>query len=412
MDIDVEEAVKLLLNGEVKIHELDDLLGDSNLATEARRKFIEKLVKAKFDNISFYSLDFNKLVGRNIENPIGVVQVPLGIAGPLKIHGEYAKGDFYIPLCTTEGALVASVNRGCRAITLSGEARPLILRDYMTRAPLFKTPSIFHARKLVDWVKANFNRIVETAESTTRHGKLLDFSPYIVGNYVFLRFKFSTGDAMGMNMVTIAVDEVRKLIEREVPYANCLSLSGNLCVDKKPSALNLIEGRGKTVVCEAIVKRRIVKDVLKTSPENIVKLNWGKNYVGSALAGSLGFNAHFANIIAAIFLATGQDLAQVVESSMGFTVAEVLENGDLYISVTLPSLEVGTVGGGTRLPAQSETLSIIDCKGGSTPPGLKVKKFAEVVASTVLAGELSLLAALASHRLANAHKRFGRGIKS
>lgn len=412
MRLSVDDVVELLLNGKVKIHELDEFLGDSNLAVEVRRKFIGKVVNIKFNSISFYSLNFNEIVGRNIENPIGVVQIPLGIAGPLKVDGEYAKGDFYIPLCTTEGALIASVNRGCKAITLSGGTRPLILRDYMARAPLFKTPSVIHAKRLVDWVKSNFSRVKEVAESTTRYGKLLDFSPYVVGKYVFLRFKFSTGDAMGMNMVTIAVDEIRKLIESEVPYASCVSLSGNLCVDKKPSALNLIEGRGKTVVCEAVVRKNIVRDVLKTTPEKIVDLNWGKNYVGSALASSLGFNAHFANIIAAIFVATGQDLAQIVESSMGFTMAEVLENGDLYISVTLPSLEVSTVGGGTRLPAQSEALSILGCKGGGDPPGIMVKKFAEIVVSTVLAGELSLLAALASHQLADAHKKLGRGGRS
>ena len=408
--IKIEELAKLVLNGKIKFHEVEnEANGDSNLATIVRRRALEQLLNLKLENIGKHSIDFNSVVGRNIENSIGAAQVPMGIAGPLKVNGDYAKGEFFIPLCTTEGALVASVNRGCSAITRSGGANSKVIRDAMTRAPLFKVPSLEHAEKLVEWVRENFGKVREVAEKTTRHGKLVEFEPYIVGTNVFLRFIFQTGDAMGMNMVTIACDEIRKLIEKECKYAKCVSLSGNVCVDKKASAMNLIRGRGKTVVAEAKIKRKIVEEVLKTVPEAICEVNWRKNYVGSALAGSYGFNAHYANVIAAIFIACGQDAAQIVESSMGITTAELTEEGDLHLAVTLPSLEVGTVGGGTRLPTQSEALKILGCYGGGNPAGFNAKKFAEIVAAAVLAGELSLLGALAAQHLATAHLRLGRG---
>ncbi len=405
-----EDIVQKGVRGEIKLYQIDRLVGDSNKAASLRRKILERLLKKEFPNIASTTIDFNEAVGRNIENPIGAAQIPMGIAGPLRVNGEYAKGDFFIPLCTTEGALVASVNRGCSAITASGGARARVIRDYMARAPLFVTPSVDDALKLVEWVKKHTSDLERVVRKTTRHGKLEFVEPYVVGNSVFLRFGFSTGDAMGMNMVTLACEEIRKEIESRCPFAKCVSISGNLCVDKKPSAMNLIRGRGKTVISEAVIEREIVESKLKTTPEAIVEVNWRKNYLGSAQAASYGFNAHFANIIAAIFIATGQDVAQVVESSMGFTTAEVTKDGDLYISVTLPSLEVGTIGGGTRLPTQKEALEIMGCYGGGDPPGSNAKKFAEIVCSAVLAGELSLLAALAAHHLVEAHLRLGRGL--
>lgn len=252
----------------------------------------------------------------------------------------------------------------------------------------------------------NFEEIKKVAESTTRFGKLREIQPFIVGNYVWLRFLFSTGDAMGMNMVTIASDAVAKYIAEKFPRARLVALSGNLCVDKKANAVNFILGRGKTVVAEALINREILKN-MDTTPEAVHEVNVGKNLVGSALAHSYGFNAHFANIIAAIFIATGQDVAQVVESSMGIVTTEPREEG-LYISVYLPSLEVGTVGGGTGLPTQKEALGLLGVAGPGDPPGVNALKFAEIVASTVLAGELNLLVALARNELASAHKRLGR----
>ena len=412
VEIAIEEIRDLVMSvyeGKVKFHEVEKYVnGDSNVATEIRRKALEKILGIELRNIGTYSIDFNQVVGRNCENTIGVAQIPIGIAGPLKVWGDYARGDFYIPLATTEGALVASVNRGCKAITLSGGAKVKVIRDGMSRAPLFELPSVVDTIDFIKWIQENFNEIKKVAESTTRHGKLIEIVPFVASKFVWLRFVFTTGDAMGMNMVTIATDKAVKYIEENYRRAKCLSLSGNMCVDKKPTALNVILGRGKTVVAEAVIKKSIVEKVLKTEPEALAKVVVVKDLLGSAYSGSVSFNAHFANIIAAIFIATGQDVAQVVESSLGFTYAEVTKEGDLYISITLPSLEVGTVGGGTRLPTQSEALKILGCYGSGNPPGVNALKLAEIIAAAVLAGELSLLAALAAGHLAIAHEKLGR----
>ncbi len=408
-EMDLRELVEKVVRGDVKLHELDRVLGNSNLAALVRRLALEKITGASLSAIGSTILDFEELVGRNIENPIGAVQVPVGIVGPLRVEGEYARGDYYVPLATTEGALVASVNRGAKAVTLSGGARTAILFDGMARAPVLWTPSISEAVRLVHWVKEHYELLREAAESTTRHGRLREIQPWVTGNLVWLRFVFETGDAMGMNMVTIAVDKaLEKLLEEYDGEVRVIALSGNMCVDKKPAALNALLGRGKTVVAEALIPRDIVRRVLKTEPEKIHEVNLAKNLMGSARAASLSFNAHYANIIAAVFIATGQDVAQVVESSMGYTWTEV-RGDNLYISVTLPSLEVGTVGGGTRLPTQREALSLMGVAGSGDPPGTNAKKLAEIIAATVLAGELSLLAALAAGHLARAHEKLGRG---
>ncbi len=408
----LEDVVKRLVSGELKMHEADKVLGNANAAALARRMALERMYGVGLSSIGSTILDFEELVGRNIENPIGAVQVPVGVAGPLRVVGEYARGDYYVPLATTEGALVASINRGAKAVTLSGGARTRVLRDGMARAPVFWTPSLVEALKLRDWVMEHLDEIRAAAEATTRHGRLLEVRPFQAGNLLWLRFVYHTGDAMGMNMVTIATDAAVEYILSSYPgEARLIAISGNLCTDKKPSAVNIVCGRGKTVTAEATIPREVAEKVLKASPEAIDEVNRAKNLMGSAVAGSLGgFNAHYANIVAAIFIATGQDVAQVVESSMGFTWTEV--RGDsLYISVTLPSLEVGTVGGGTRLPTQREALALLGAAGGGNPPGSNARKLAEIIAATVLAGELNLLAALAANELARAHRLLGRGGK-
>jgi len=406
--MEFEELVEKVANGEIKLHQVEKYT-DKRTATEVRRRALEKKLGVKLENIGHYSIDPEQVIGRNIENMIGVVQIPMGVAGPLKINGEYAKGEFYVPLATTEGALVASVNRGCSALTEAGGVKTTLIDDKMARAPLLKCPDARRAREVAEWVQNNLDYLQENAVSkVTRHGKLRGVKPFIVGNNLYLRFEFETGDAMGMNMVTIASEEIMKVIEEEFPDVRYLALSGNLCVDKKPNALNFILGRGKTVVAEAVIPREIVEKKLKTTPELIAEVNYRKNLVGSAQAGSYGFNAHFGNIVGAIFLATGQDEAQITEGSHGITLAEVTPEGDLYISITMPSLEIGTVGGGTRVPTQREALSIMGVAGGGEPPGTNAKKFAEIVAGAVLAGELSLLAAIAAKHLAKAHKELGR----
>ncbi|WP_456394029.1 hydroxymethylglutaryl-CoA reductase (NADPH) [Thermococcus sp.] len=408
--MEIEEIVEKVAGGEIKLHQVEKYTnGDKKLATEIRRKALEKKLGVRLENIGHYSIDPERVIGKNIENMIGVVQIPMGVAGPLKINGEYARGEFYIPLATTEGALVASVNRGCSALTAAGGVKTTIIGDKMTRAPLLKCPDARRAREVAEWVRANIDYLQEKAVSkVTRHGKLGDVKPYIVGNNLYLRFEFETGDAMGMNMVTISSEEIMKVIEEHFPDVRYLALSGNLCVDKKPNAMNFINGRGKTVIAEAVISREIVEKKLKTTPELIAEVNYRKNLVGSAQAGSYGFNAHFANIVGAIFLATGQDEAQITEGSHGITLAEVTPEGDLYVSVTMPSLEIGTVGGGTRVPTQREALSIMGVAGGGEPAGTNARKFAEIIAGAVLAGELSLLAAIAAKHLAKAHKELGR----
>lgn len=365
-----------------------------------RRLAAEEFTDTRLEYISSYTFD-PILAAKNIENMIGCIQVPVGYVGPLLVNGDHAKGEFLVPMATTEGALLASVNRGCSVITKSGGASTLIERDEMTRAPVFRVKNVREAFRVASWVNENFDRIRDVAESTTTHGKLKSITHFISGRNLFLRFSFETGDAMGMNMVTIATEAASRFIEEETG-AILISISGNMCTDKKPAGINALLGRGKTVHADVRIPGALVEEKLHTTPEDVVEACIRKNLIGSGLALSYGYNAHMANVIAAIFLATGQDMAQVVEGSMGMTNAEVVD-GDLYFSVRLPALEVGSVGGGTRLPTQSEALSMIGCLGDG-----KSRKLAEIIAATVLAGELSTLAAEAAGHLSKAHQRLGR----
>jgi hydroxymethylglutaryl-CoA reductase (NADPH) len=398
-----EEIIEKLIKGEIKLHQIENYTGNVQEAIEVRREFAEQVADSNLTYLSQYSLDLPEALKRNIENPIGTVQIPVGLAGPLHLNGKYAQGTYYVPLATSEGALVASINRGCSVTREVGGANVRIIDDKMTRAPVIQTESVTEALKIKEWIERHFIELKEAAESTTRHGRLLKIDPVIVvGRYVYPRFTFTTGDSMGMNMVTIATDKAMDILTRETG-AHVLALSSNLCVDKKPSVLNLIEGRGKTVTADIIIPREIVEKKLKTTPESIMEVNIAKNFIGSAIAGSIGFNAQYANMIAALFLATGQDAAHVVEGSLGITTAEV-KDGDLYFSVTLPDLPLATIGGGTRLETAQDCLNILGVAGSG-----KVNQFAEIVAGTVLAGELSLMGALAAGHLARAHKELGRG---
>lgn len=401
--VNKKEIIDKLVNGDIKLHEIEKHTDNADQAILIRRKFAEEISGAELKNISNYSIDMELASKKNIENPIGVIQIPLGIAGPLKVNGDYANGEFYVPLATSEGALVASVNRGFSVISESGGAITKILDDKMTRAPVLKAKSVTEALKIKSWINGHFSELKKAAEVTTRHGKLVKIDPIlVVGKYIYPRFVYTTGDSMGMNMVTIATEAALNLLTYKTE-AHLIALSGNACVDKKPSALNLIEGRGKSFTAEVVVPRDIVKNKLKTTPEAIVEVNTAKNLIGSAVSGSMGFNAHYANMIGAIFLATGQDEAHIVEGSIGITTAMVEDNGDLYFAVTLPDVPVATVGGGTSIETARECLEIMDAYGNK-----KVHKFAEIVAGTVLAGELSLMGALAAGHLARAHKDLGR----
>lgn len=399
------ELLEKLKNHEVSFHEIDKTV-DAKAAIELRRTAISELTGIQFKHIDKFSFDVENVTKRNIENMIGAVQVPLGVAGPLRVKGEYATGDFYIPLATTEGALVASADRGCSAITACGGANARLFKDGMTRAPVFRANDIIGAKRLVDWVNANFQRLKEKAGETTRFGRLLAVEPFITGRSVFLRFSYDTKDAMGMNMVTIATDAAVDIILAENDV-ELIAISGNMCTDKKPAAINAIMGRGKTVSSDVILSKEIILEKLKTTPDRMAEVNYRKNLIGSARAGSLGFNAHAANIAAALFIACGQDAAHVVEASNTFTTMEPAEKG-LYCSVTLPSLPVGTVGGGTGIGAQQECLGMLGAAGAGDPPGTNAKKLAEITAAAILAGEISLIAALSARHLAKAHAELGR----
>lgn len=374
--------------------------GRTKADVEDRRRAVEAFSNSKLDCISSYSFD-PILAEKNIENMIGAVQVPLGFVGPIRVNGMNASGEFLVPMATTEGALVASINRGCSVVTASGGVNVVIVKEEMTRAPVFRVRDVKHGVEVARWVEGHMMEIASVAERSTKHGRLLDIRPFAAGRSLFLRFSYDTGDAMGMNMATISTEAASRFIEEETG-AVLVSVSGNMCVDKKPSAINFIMGRGRMVLADAVIPSALVEERLHSTPELVVEAGYRKNTIGSALALSYGFNAHMANVLAAVFIATGQDAAQVVEGSMGMTTCEVVD-GDLYFSVRIPSLEVGTVGGGTRMPCQSEALAMMGCLGSG-----RARKFAEIVTSVLLAGELSTLAAEAAGELASAHRTLGR----
>src|SRR3989338_2118984 len=362
-----------------------------------RQEYLEKLMNISLKNIGNSFIDEEKNV--HCENLIGAITLPLGAAGPMKLKGEYINGEFYIPLATTEGALVASVNRGSKAIRESGGANVFAYRIGTTRGPVFDVESIAGNRKLFKWLHKNEEKVVETAESTSNHLKYKKMMIKSVGRYVFVRFYYDTANAMGMNMATFATEKIVRLIEKETGL-KCLSVAGNFDIDKKPAWLNFIDNRGFKVWAEIVLKKDVLKNTLKVDAEHVFDVWLSKCMIGSAMSGSLGFNAHFANIIAAIYIATGQDAAHVVEGSMGITTTKLLQDEALYIGVYLPAIMLGTVGGGTGLQTQQEALRLIGVK--------KSPELAEVVGGAVLAGELSLLASETEGTLGKANRQLGR----
>ncbi len=371
------------------------------LSVKERRKALEGELKISLSHTGNFSLDEKDASTKNCENMIGVTQIPLGIAGPLQIKSK----SYFIPLATTEGALIASVSRGSKVITESAGANVFVTREGTTRGPVFYTGSLEKSKLLVGWIKKNESLLKKTAEATSNHLIYKKVQISMLAEYVFMRFSFDTHDAMGMNMVTIASQKMTELIEKKTGVT-CLSVAGNFDVDKKPAWLNFINNRGFAAWADVIIKKDTVKTILKTTPEKIFDTWLAKCMIGSAMSGSLGFNAHFANVIAALFIATGQDPAHIVEGSMGITTTKVLPTGDLYFSIYLPSVVIGTVGGGTNLATQKEALALMGVSGNG-----KVERFAEIIAGAVLAGELSLLASLAEGTLSKAHQKLGRGGK-
>ncbi len=368
---------------------------------EKRRKALENELHVELSTIGSFGLDESQASTKNCENMIGAAQIPMGVAGPLKLSTRVQ--EVFLPLATTEGALIASVSRGCKAVNLSGGVTSSTCRKGQTRGPVFEVSSLEERKNLYKWIKKNTEKLKEVTEATSGHITFLSAEMQGVARYLFVRFSYDTKDAMGMNMVTIATEAAAKLIERETG-AKCLAVAGNFDIDKKPAWINFLNNRGFPTWAEAVISKEVVTDVLKTTPKAIFDVWLAKCMIGSAMSGSMGYNSHYANIIAALFIATGQDPAHVVEGSMGITTTNVLDNGDLYISIYLPALIIGTLGGGTTLATQKEALSLLGVFGEG-----KVEHFAEIIGGAVLAGELSLLASLAQGSLGKAHKALGRG---
>ncbi len=362
-----------------------------------RRLALESALKLKLQKLGDVFVDDPSRV--HCENLVGAISVPLGIAGPLRLTGDHVDGEFYIPLATTEGALVASVSRGCKAISRSGGAVAACHRVGTTRGPVFKTGSLAKSKTLYAWIRQHSDEIGDIAEKSSSHLRFKKYDIRTAGEYVFLRFYFDTQDAMGMNMVTIATQKAVSFIERKTGIS-CLSLAGNYDADKKPSWLNFINNRGLKAWAEATLTKQTRGDVLKTSAQHMCDVWLAKCMVGSAMSGSMSFNAHFANVSAAVFAATGQDLAHVPEASMGIVTMKPVKSDGLYVSVYLPDLMLGTIGGGTGLVTQTLARDII----GIRHP----EEFAEVIAGAVLAGEISLIASLSEGSLAASHQKLGR----
>lgn len=370
-------------------------------AVKERQKFVEKLTRTKLDHVSKFSFDPNLTQG-NCEHFTGVAQIPLGFAGPLKVNGENATGEFLIPLATTEGTLVASYNRGMKLLNLCGGVRCCVVGDAMQRAPVFVFENAVEGRDFLNWVNKNIKTIREHAESTSSIAKLLYIDPYLASKFVFLRFNYSTGDAAGQNMVGRATFAACSWIMDHYKGIKNFYLESNFATDKKASQVNIMRTRGKRVTAEAIVKREVLIQHMRVEPESLTHHNGIAN-IGAILSGANNNGLHSANAITAIFIATGQDVANVSESSAGLIYTELTPERDLYISMTIPSLIVATYGGGTGLPTQKECLELLGCTGKG-----KVNKFAEIVAGAVLAGELSLAAAISSSDWVSSHEQYGR----
>jgi hydroxymethylglutaryl-CoA reductase (NADPH) len=406
-----DEVILLVKNKHIPGYQIEKAVDDPERGVGIRRKILSvegKLFDA-LNDLPYKDYDYAKVMGACCENVIGYMPVPVGFAGPLNLDSRH----IYVPMATTEGCLVASTNRGCRALLKCG-ITSRVVGDGMTRGPVVRFPSIARASEAMAWMKCsqNFETMKEQFDASSRFARLSKLLIRIAGRHLFVRFEAKTGDAMGMNMVSKGTEMSLKYVQKLFPDMEILSLSGNFCTDKKPAAVNWIEGRGKSVVCEAIIPSEIVQKVLKTSTAALVDVNNSKNMIGSAVAGSIGgFNAHAANIVTAIFIATGQDPAQNIGSSNCMTLMEHWgDTGeDLYISCTMPSIEIGTVGGGTVLPAQSSCLEMLNVKGPNPDcPGENASQLARIVCGAVLAGELSLMAALTAGHLVRSHLRHNR----
>lgn len=369
-----------------------------------RQTYIEKQSNTTLHNLCNRQqhTDTQKLSG-SIENFIGYTQIPTGIAGPIQVNGTQAKGEFHVPLATTEGALVASYHRGAKATKLSGGISVACVKEGVQRCPMFGFESLKKALAFTNWIEQVEENFALVAASYTKHGQLNKTSFHIEGNQVIITFKYLTGDAAGQNMVTICTDAICKYIVNNCPVKPTYwYIESNFSGDKKANAISLNSVRGKKVIAECVVKSEVLASVLKTTAQAVAQY-WRASTMATIQSGSIGTQGHFANGLAALFLATGQDVACVSEAAVGITRMEIRNQKDLYVSVTAPNLIVGTVGGGTKFATQNECLSILDCVGTG-----KAKKFAEICGALLLCGELSIAAAIAEGHFTSAHQNLGR----
>jgi hydroxymethylglutaryl-CoA reductase (NADPH) len=368
---------------------------------ERRQRYLEDFSGHRLQHVNEYSFDPHVTQG-NIESFIGVAQVPIGLAGPLRVRGEHADGEFLIPMATAEGTLVASYNRGMKVLNESGGAICTVVEDCMQRAPVFIFESAREARDFKLWIDEHATEIAVAAEATTSVGKLLYIDTYLAAKFAFLRFNFSTGDAAGQNMVGRATFAACSWILEQVDTVRRFYLESNFATDKKASQVNIMRTRGKRVVAEVTIPRRVLTSIMRVEPESLF-YHSGVANVGSFLAGVNNNGLHSPNGITAMFIATGQDVANVAESSAGVVYVDLLPDQSLYLSITIPSLIVATYGGGTGLATQRECLEMLDCYGLG-----KVNKLAEIIAGVVLAGEISLASAISSLDWVSSHEQYGR----
>ncbi|KAG7195738.1 3-hydroxy-3-methylglutaryl-coenzyme A (HMG-CoA) reductase isozyme [Scheffersomyces spartinae] len=403
----------LVIAGKLPLYALEKQLGDTTRAVVVRRKAIANLANAPIletDRLPYEYYDYDRVFGACCENVIGFIPLPVGVAGPLIIDDI----PYHIPMATTEGCLVASTMRGCKAINAGGGVQTVLTKDGMTRGPCVRFPTLKRAGACKIWLDSEEGQkvIKKAFNSTSRFARLQHIQTALAGTTLFIRFRTTTGDAMGMNMISKGVEHSLKFMVEECGWEDMetISVSGNYCTDKKPAAINWIEGRGKSIVAEARVPADAVRRVLKSDVDALVELNIHKNLIGSAMAGSVGgFNAHAANLVTAVYLACGQDPAQNVESSNCITLMSKDEHGNLQISVSMPSIEVGTIGGGTILEPQGAMLDLLGVRGPhATNPGENARTLARIVASAVLAAELSLCSALAAGHLVQSHMQHNR----
>ncbi|WP_152053789.1 hydroxymethylglutaryl-CoA reductase [Tautonia marina] len=350
------------------------------------------------------SNEYRERYRRNIENFVGTVKVPVGIAGPLRMNGLFAQGDYYIPLATSEAALVASYSRGAQVISAAGGCSAMLLNEGLTRAPGFVFRDLRECGRFLVWVTGQMEAFRQCAEATTRHGRLIDMRITVEGNHVYLIFEYLTGDASGQNLATFATQAIHDYILAHSPIRPRRSyVEANLSGDKKASAQSYLFVRGKKVTAEFLLAPSLVELKLRASPQEIFEC-WGMGAIGSVLTGTIGIQGHFANGLAALYLACGQDVACVAESAVGVSRFEVTPEGELYGCVTLPNLMVGTIGGGTQLPSQRACLEILGLSGQGHAHAL-----AEVAAGLCLSGELSISAAMATGEFSKAHRTLARG---